>query len=74
VVNDAQAEVLFIGEAFLETLAKIRDQLVNVRKVIILDCSYVAWRDAQAGHDPRLPTHPEDKRDNRTLQGSAAYP
>jgi acyl-CoA synthetase (AMP-forming)/AMP-acid ligase II len=60
VVNDAQAEVLFIGEAFLETLAKIRDQLVTVRKVIILDCSYVAWRDAQAGHDPRLPTHPED--------------
>lgn len=74
VVNDAQAEVLFIGEAFLETLAKIRDQLVTVRKVIVLDCSYVAWRDAQAGHDPRLPTHPEDVCIQMYTSGTTGHP
>ncbi len=74
VINDAEAEVLFIGESFLETLAKIRDQLVKVRKVIVLDASYTAWRGAQAGHDPRLPTQPDDVCIQMYTSGTTGHP
>src|ERR1041385_8797718 len=37
VVNDAQAEVLFVGAEYLELLAKIRAELKTVRQVIVTD-------------------------------------
>lgn len=60
VLNDAEAEVLFVGESFLNTLGKIRDQLISVRKIIVVDGSYAEWRDAQADHDPRLAARSSD--------------
>ena len=46
-INDAQAEVLFVGEAFLEIISAIRDQLDTVRQIIVLNSLYLKWRDAQ---------------------------
>jgi acyl-CoA synthetase (AMP-forming)/AMP-acid ligase II len=56
IVNDAKAEILFIGAEFLDTVAAIRDQLASVREVVVTDRDYPAWRDRQATTDPDLPT------------------
>ncbi len=74
VINDAEAEVLFIGEPFLETLAKIRDQLVSVRKVIVLDASYAAWRDAQDLGDPGVVSQPDDVCIQMYTSGTTGHP
>ena len=74
VINDAGAEVLFIGEAFLETLAKIRDQLTTIRKVIVLDASYGAWRDAQNSRDPGVVSEPNDVCIQMYTSGTTGHP
>jgi acyl-CoA synthetase (AMP-forming)/AMP-acid ligase II len=74
VINDAGAEVLFVGEPFLETLAKIRDQLVTIRKVIVLDASYTAWRDAQSSRDPGVVSHPDDVYIQMYTSGTTGHP
>src|ERR1700736_773432 len=36
IINDAQAQVVFVGTEFLPVLAKIRDELPTVRQVIVV--------------------------------------
>jgi acyl-CoA synthetase (AMP-forming)/AMP-acid ligase II len=55
ILNDAKAEILFVGEEFLDAVATIRDQLTSVREVIITGRDYPAWRDRQSAADPDLP-------------------
>lgn len=74
VINDAEAEVLFIGEAFLETLAKIRGDLVTIRKVVVLDASYTAWRDAQSALDPGVGSQPDDVCIQMYTSGTTGHP
>jgi acyl-CoA synthetase (AMP-forming)/AMP-acid ligase II len=59
-VNDAQSKVLFVGSEYLDTVARIRDQLKTVRKVIVTDQDYPVWRDHQSAADPQLPTDGDD--------------
>jgi acyl-CoA synthetase (AMP-forming)/AMP-acid ligase II len=56
IVNDAEAEILFVGAEFLDTVAAIRDQLGGVRKIVVIDRDYMAWRHRQSAADPDLPT------------------
>jgi acyl-CoA synthetase (AMP-forming)/AMP-acid ligase II len=74
VINDAGAEVLFVGEAFLETLARIRDELITIRKVIVLDASYTAWRDAQSTVDPVVVSQPDDVCIQMYTSGTTGHP
>jgi fatty-acyl-CoA synthase len=60
IVNDAEAEILFIGAEFLDALAGIRDQLTSVREVVVIDRDYPAWRDRQISADPDLPIVGDD--------------
>jgi acyl-CoA synthetase (AMP-forming)/AMP-acid ligase II len=55
IVNDAQAEVLFVGTDYLQTADRIRNQLKTVRRVIVTDRDFAAWRDRQSDADPELP-------------------
>jgi acyl-CoA synthetase (AMP-forming)/AMP-acid ligase II len=73
-INDAQTEVLFIGEAFVEICSAIRDQLKTVREVVVLDSSYVNWRDAQSQSDPALPVNSEDVCLQLYTSGTTGYP
>ena len=60
IINDASAELLFVGERLLDTVACIRHRLTSVRRVIALegrsvDCDgYVCWRDQQDARDPSI--------------------
>jgi fatty-acyl-CoA synthase len=55
ILNDAEAEILFVGAEFLDGVAAIRDQLTSVREVVVTDRDYPAWRDRQSAADPDLP-------------------
>src|SRR5215475_2003775 len=41
IVNDAEAEILFVGSEFLPVVEKIKDELKTVRKVVALDGRHV---------------------------------
>jgi acyl-CoA synthetase (AMP-forming)/AMP-acid ligase II len=56
IVNDAEAEILFVGAEFLDTVAAIRDQLAGVRKIVVIDRDYAAWRHRQSAADPDMPS------------------
>ena len=73
-INDAQTEVLFVGEAFVEIIAAIRDQLDTVRQIIVLNSIYPKWRDAQPRSDPGLPVSPDDVCVQLYTSGTTGYP
>ena len=66
IVNDAAAEILFVGEEYFPLVEKIRSDLKTVRKVVAIGGRHPAWeafetwRDRQASEDPRLPARPQD--------------
>src|SRR5258708_21201832 len=64
-INDAEAEILFVGEEFLPVIDKIRDELETVRKIVAFGPRHGAWesfadcRDRHADTDPRLAARPD---------------
>jgi acyl-CoA synthetase (AMP-forming)/AMP-acid ligase II len=73
-INDAQTEVLFVGEEFVEIISAIRDQLDTVRQIIVLNSLYLKWRDAQPLSDPGLPVSPDDVCVQLYTSGTTGYP
>ncbi len=80
IVNDAEAEILFIGEEYFPVIEKIRDGLTTVRKIVTLSGrhpsweSFEAWRDRQAPDDPRLVARPEDTAIQFYTSGTTGLP
>jgi acyl-CoA synthetase (AMP-forming)/AMP-acid ligase II len=74
ILNDAEAEVLFVGESFAVTLAAFRDQLTTVKLVVVLDAAYVEWRDAQSDVDPKLSSLPDDVCLQMYTSGTTGHP
>jgi len=66
IVNDAEAELLFVGPEYAALVEEIRPQLKTVRRIVVLGdaigpwAGFEAWRDSQAGNDPALPAAPTD--------------
>src|SRR5258707_6598504 len=74
ILNDAEAEVLFVGESFAVTLTALRAQLTTVKLVVVLDAAYVEWRDAQSDVDPKLPSLPDDVCLQMYTSGTTGHP
>ncbi|MGE3075269.1 MAG: fatty acid--CoA ligase [Dehalococcoidia bacterium] len=80
VVNDAMAEVLFVGQEFFPIVEKILPDLKTVKKVIALDGSHEgwesfdAWRDAQSSNDPHLEIKPDDVAIQMYTSGTTGHP
>jgi acyl-CoA synthetase (AMP-forming)/AMP-acid ligase II len=80
VLNDSQAQVLFVGDGFAAAVAEIRPELEHVRAVIGIDAKdgdwpdYRAWRDGFPAQDP----HREGRGDADAIQlytsGTTGYP
>ena len=66
IVNDAGAEILFVGEEYFPLVEKIRDELTTVKKIVTLGGqhgaweSFETWRDRHGDSDPLLAAQPSD--------------
>ena len=80
IVNDAEAEILFVGAEYLAIVEKIRADLKAVRKIVILGDrhgaweSFATWRDRQALDDPLLPAQPQDTAIQFYTSGTTGLP
>jgi long-chain acyl-CoA synthetase len=80
IVNDAGAEVLFVGEEYLPIVEQLLPELRTVKQVIALSGShstwegYFAWRDRQASSDPRLDASPDDVVLQHYTSGTTGHP
>ncbi|HTE38572.1 MAG TPA: AMP-binding protein, partial [Reyranella sp.] len=80
IVNDAEAEMLFVGAEFFPVIEKIRGELKTVRKIVALDGGhsdwepFAAWRDRQPPTDPRLPIAPTDTAIQFYTSGTTGLP
>jgi acyl-CoA synthetase (AMP-forming)/AMP-acid ligase II len=80
IVNDAMAEVLFVGHEMYPLVAQIRSELRTVRKIIALDDDhpewdgYTEWRDRQDVRDPQLPVAVDDVVMQLYTSGTTGHP
>ncbi|MBT4520351.1 MAG: fatty acid--CoA ligase [Halieaceae bacterium] len=80
IINDSEAEILFVGQRFVETVATIRDQLVTVATIVVVSGShshwqdYRSWRDSQSVDDPGLTPSPTDTAIQMYTSGTTGYP
>jgi long-chain acyl-CoA synthetase len=65
-INDAEAEILFVGEEYFPVVEKIRAELKTVRTIVAFSGmhpefeSYANWRDRQSASDPMVPIDRQD--------------
>jgi long-chain acyl-CoA synthetase len=80
IVNDAEAEMLFVGEEYIDTVAQLLPELRTVQQVVALAGGhsewegYTAWRDRQASADPRLETPGDDVALLHYTSGTTGHP
>jgi len=72
IVNDAEAEILFVGEEYFPLVEKIRANSRSVRKIVTLGGRHIAWQpfpawaDRHPASDPMLPAKPTIRRCSST--------
>ncbi|NWH09441.1 MAG: fatty acid--CoA ligase [Alphaproteobacteria bacterium] len=80
VLNDAQAEVLFVGAEFVPIIEKIAKELKTVRHFIAVDGGHATWpgfddwRRLHAPYDPLLSISPEDDVIQLYTSGTTGHP
>ncbi len=80
VINDAQAEILFVGEEFFPAIEKIRHELTTVRTIVAFNGkhaqwqSFATWRDSFPDQDPLLPIAPDDVAIQLYTSGTTGHP
>src|SRR5579883_874631 len=80
IVNDAEAEILFVGEEYFPVVEKIRPELKKVRKIVTLSGrhpgwdDFTVWRDRAPDSDPQLPTKPTDTAVQFYTSGTTGLP
>ncbi|MEJ5221964.1 MAG: fatty acid--CoA ligase [Tepidiforma sp.] len=80
VINDAMAEVVFVGQDFFPVIEKVLPELRTVKKVIAIDAPhdgwdyYPDWRDAQPAEDPRVPVAEDDVAIQMYTSGTTGHP
>lgn len=80
VLNDACAQILFVGAEFVSTIEALRGQLTTVEHVIAIDGGHPSWpafeqwRDAQSPEDPMLEIDPDDDAIQLYTSGTTGHP
>ena len=80
IVNDSEAEVLFVGTDFLPLIEQILPEMPRIRRIIVLDegrgewIGYEDWLDGVPAEDPHLPTAPDDVAIQLYTSGTTGHP
>jgi acyl-CoA synthetase (AMP-forming)/AMP-acid ligase II len=80
IVNDAEAEILFVGEEYFPVIEKIRGELKTVKKIVAMGArhgtweSFGSWRDRQPHRDPMLSAKPGDTAVQFYTSGTTGLP
>jgi len=80
VVNDAKAELFFVGQEFYSVVEKVRGELSSVRRVVALHGEhaewpgYAAWIASQEASDPGLPLAAGDVAIQMYTSGTTGQP
>ncbi len=80
IINDAEAEILFVGEEYFPVIEKIRDELKTVAKIVAFGGrhgaweSFTDWRDRQSAVDPNRPARPTDTAIQFYTSGTTGLP
>jgi long-chain acyl-CoA synthetase len=80
VINDAKAELLFVGADFYPLVEKMAGELTSVRRIIALDGDhpdwpdYRLWREQQKASDPALPIRGRDCAIQMYTSGTTGHP
>jgi acyl-CoA synthetase (AMP-forming)/AMP-acid ligase II len=80
ILDNAQAELLFVGAEYYSLVEKIRDRLPRVRRIVAMDGGHPewpdfgAWRDAQPDRDPGLTSGPDDTVIQMYTSGTTGHP
>jgi len=80
IVNDSEAEVLFVGEEYFPVVERICGELKTVRTIVALGGrhpawpSFTTWRDSQPASDPSLPVRGEDTAVQFYTSGTTGLP
>lgn len=80
IVNDSEAEVLFVGTDFLPLIEQILPEMPRIRRIIVLDegrgewIGYEDWLDGVPAVDPHLPTAPDDVAIQLYTSGTTGHP
>ena len=80
IINDAEAEILFVGEEWFPVIEKIRDQLATVKTIVAFGARHPAWpefgtwRDRQPDTDPMVPLAADDVAIQLYTSGTTGLP
>ncbi len=80
IINDAGAELLFVGKDFVDVIEGLLDQMPSVKKIIAIDGGhgawpdYSAWRDAQKATKPTVKLNPKDVVVQMYTSGTTGHP
>ncbi|MFP6772349.1 MAG: AMP-binding protein [Alphaproteobacteria bacterium] len=75
VINDAQAQLLFVGEGYDDLIAGLSAELSSVAQTICLhDGSYEAWRDGHSDADPMAEVSEHDTIIQVYSSGTTGHP
>jgi acyl-CoA synthetase (AMP-forming)/AMP-acid ligase II len=80
IVNDSEAEILFVGSEFFPIVEQIRSDLTTVRQIVALDGArpgwetFEAWRDRHPATDPLLPARETDTAVQFYTSGTTGLP
>jgi acyl-CoA synthetase (AMP-forming)/AMP-acid ligase II len=80
ILNDAEAEILFVGEEYFPVIETIRGELKTVAKIVAFGArhgvweSFEDWRDRQPAFDPDLPGRPRDTAVQFYTSGTTGLP
>jgi acyl-CoA synthetase (AMP-forming)/AMP-acid ligase II len=80
ILNDSQAEVLFIGAEFQNLIEQIQDDLTHIRQIICMSEShekwpdYTTWRSVQSVEEPSIEVHPDDIATQMYTSGTTGHP
>lgn len=80
ILNDCEAELVFVGKEFHGLIEQIEEELVTVKRVITLSHqasrwqSFETWRDAGTPDDPEVQVEPDDVAVQMYTSGTTGHP